>query len=160
VRGTLLAATGDAPGARAAFGAALAAAARVEVPFARARAELAHGAFLRRQGQRRAALGHLQAARSTLVRLGARPFLARCDQELAACGLAPDRAGGPPMPHLTTQEHAVAHLVAGGMTNREVALELNLSVKTIEYHLGNVFAKLGTRSRTQLAARLAASRQD
>jgi DNA-binding NarL/FixJ family response regulator len=50
----------------------------------------------------------------------------------------------------------VAHLVAGGATNREVATELVLSVKTIEHHLGRIYRKLGIRSRTELAALLAA----
>jgi DNA-binding NarL/FixJ family response regulator len=58
-------------------------------------------------------------------------------------------------PALTPQEAAVARLVASGLTNREVATELVLSVKTVEYHLGKVFAKLGLTSRSQLAARLA-----
>jgi DNA-binding NarL/FixJ family response regulator len=48
----------------------------------------------------------------------------------------------------------VARLVATGMSNRDVAAELMLSVKTIEYHLANAFAKLGVRSRTELAHRL------
>jgi DNA-binding NarL/FixJ family response regulator len=48
----------------------------------------------------------------------------------------------------------VARLVAGGLSNREVAAELVLSVKTIEYHLSNVYAKLGVSSRTQLSATL------
>jgi DNA-binding NarL/FixJ family response regulator len=58
---------------------------------------------------------------------------------------------------LTPQELAVARLVATGMANREVAGELIVSPKTVEYHLGHVFAKLEIRSRTQLAIRLAVS---
>ena len=54
---------------------------------------------------------------------------------------------------LTRQELAVARLVAAGGTNREAAAKLVVSVKTIEYHLGNVYAKLGVTSRTQLALR-------
>jgi DNA-binding NarL/FixJ family response regulator len=55
---------------------------------------------------------------------------------------------------LTPQETAVAELVAKGMTNREVAAELVISVKTVEYHLGKVYAKLDVTTRTQLAQRL------
>jgi DNA-binding NarL/FixJ family response regulator len=57
-------------------------------------------------------------------------------------------------PRLTSQERAVSLLAAEGLTNRQIAMKLVLSVKTIEYHLGNVYAKLGVRSRTQLARRL------
>ncbi|MGZ4357242.1 MAG: helix-turn-helix domain-containing protein, partial [Gaiellaceae bacterium] len=52
---------------------------------------------------------------------------------------------------LTPQEQQVAALVAGGATNREAAAALFLSAKTIEFHLGHVYEKLGIRSRTQLA---------
>ena len=54
---------------------------------------------------------------------------------------------------LTAQERAVATLVAGGRTNREVADQLIISVKTVEHHLSRAYAKLGVRSRTELAAR-------
>ena len=50
----------------------------------------------------------------------------------------------------------MARLVASGKTNREVAAELMLSPKTVEYHLGNVYSKLGVHSRTQLVLRLPA----
>jgi DNA-binding NarL/FixJ family response regulator len=54
------------------------------------------------------------------------------------------------------REQAVAALVVAGRSNREVGAELYLSTKAIEYHLGNIFTKLGVRSRHQLAARLRA----
>ena len=57
---------------------------------------------------------------------------------------------------LSAHEQVVARLVAAGMTNREVAAELYLSVKTVEYHLGGIFAKLGIRSRRQLTTRRSA----
>jgi len=53
---------------------------------------------------------------------------------------------------LTSRELAVAKLVARGLTNREVATELIISPKTVEFHLGNVYGKLGFSSRTQLAS--------
>jgi DNA-binding CsgD family transcriptional regulator len=56
------------------------------------------------------------------------------------------------MQSLTAKEQVVAVMVADGMTNREVAADLYLSVKAIEYHLGNIFAKLGIRSRRELRA--------
>ena len=55
---------------------------------------------------------------------------------------------------LTPQESTVARLVLKGMTNREVAAELVVSVNTIEYHLKNIYPKLGVSSRTQLMAKL------
>jgi DNA-binding NarL/FixJ family response regulator len=54
-------------------------------------------------------------------------------------------------PELTRQEARVASAVADGMTNREIAARLSLSAKTVEFHLSNVYAKLGVRSRTELA---------
>ena len=51
---------------------------------------------------------------------------------------------------LTAQEAVVARLVADGRSNKEVAAELFLSVKTVEFHLGNVYRKLGVRSRRDL----------
>jgi DNA-binding NarL/FixJ family response regulator len=88
------------------------------------------------------------------VRLGAEAHLDRLQTELAACGLEGSRTSRPERLSLTPQELAVARLVCRGMSNREVAAELVLSVKTIGYHLGNVYSKLGVNSRTQLAAKL------
>ncbi|MEV2236260.1 AAA family ATPase [Streptomyces phaeochromogenes] len=56
---------------------------------------------------------------------------------------------------LTAQERMVAGRVAAGLTNRQVARELVISVKTVEFHLGHIYAKLGVPSRTRLAALLA-----
>jgi DNA-binding CsgD family transcriptional regulator len=122
-------------------------------PLARASLELAFGGFLRRTGSRRPAIARLQAARELFERLQARPFIERCDAELAACGL-PGRRSSPEGFGLTAREQVVAQLVASGKTNREVASELYLSTKAIEYHLSNVFLKLDIRSRYQLASRL------
>jgi ATP/maltotriose-dependent transcriptional regulator MalT len=122
----------------------------------RATAHASYGRFLRRRGERRSAVEQLVAARESFLTLGALPFLKRCDDELAATGLAkpaqPQRVGA----SLTPQEFAVARLVCGGRSNQEVATELVLSVKTVGYHLGNVYTKLGVHSRTQLMATLTA----
>lgn len=112
-----------------------------------------HGTVLRRMGRRRAALTSLDAASELLAKLGAEPLLERCRREQAACGLAPKRRRQP-SPDLTPHERTVATLVASGMTNREVADELIVSVKTVEYHLRNIFAKLDVSSRGRLAAKL------
>ncbi len=157
VRGALEAAAGRHDDAHAAFEAGLAHAAHVEMPFERALLEDAYGRFLRRAGERRLARERLGAAHQTYVRLGARPFMEPVERELAACGLTPARRSPARHLELTPQELAVARLVATGKTNREVAAELVVSVKTVGYHLGNVFTKLGVSSRTELAAHFIAS---
>ncbi|QJY49796.1 ATP-binding protein [Pseudonocardia broussonetiae] len=153
VRGRLQAARGDAAGAERALRRA-AEHARSGTELDVALTDLAHGALLRRAGRRRAAADALGSARAVLARLGAGPALARCDEELAACGLHPvrgtDRAPGA----LTPRELRVARLAASGMSNPEVAAELIVSLNTVEFHLRNVYAKLGIRSRARLADRL------
>ena len=97
--------------------------------------------------------GRSSPARATrFADLGRRPALERCERELEACGLKPAKRGRNAPPELTPQEQAVARLVATGRTNREVAAELLLSVKTVEVHLTRIYAKLGVSSRSQLAA--------
>ncbi|WP_214370551.1 ATP-binding protein [Pseudonocardia sp. H11422] len=159
VRGQVEAAAGRRDQAEAAFARSLAMLEQVPLPFERARSELAAGQFLRRIGQRRRAADLLAAAQRGFGALGAEPFAERCAKELAASGLNPtgrldrDRAG------LTSQELVVARLAAAGRTNREMAAELVVSVKTIEYHLRNAFGKLDI-SRRQLRARLAELHQE
>ena len=84
--------------------------------------------------------------------LRARPYVERCEQELAACGLAPAKRSVFDPSRLTAQELAVARLVAVGMSNRQVAAELFISIKTVQFHLTHIYAKLGVSSRAELAA--------
>ena len=125
-------------------------------PFARAQLELAAGRAWRRRGDRARADEVLEAARGRFARRGAAPWLDRLDRELAPARRRPAPAGDArtgtagKVATLTDQEQAVTHLVAQGMTNREVADELILSVKTVEHHLSKAYAKLGVRSRTEL----------
>jgi DNA-binding NarL/FixJ family response regulator len=149
-RGTLEAARGHTDQAELAFRAGLEHVAVLEAPFDHALLELAYGRFLRRAGRHRDAARQLEAARRRLARLDARPYLKRCHRELAGCDHAPSRNGAGLRSTLTQQELAVARLVAAGCTNRQAAAELVVSVKTIEYHLGNAYAKFGVTSRTQL----------
>jgi DNA-binding NarL/FixJ family response regulator len=81
----------------------------------------------------------------------------RTDAELAACGLTPT-SRGERSTNLTPQEVAVATLVSQGLSNREAAAELVVSVKTIEYHLGHIYAKLGVHTRGQLTRTLSNQR--
>ena len=155
--GVVAAAQGRDGDAVAAFESGLALDVVASRPFERARLELAAGAHLRRAGNRRAAAALLGRALARFESLGAAPWATRCGREAAACGLRPRRRAQPDATGaLTTQERLVARLVAQGGTNRDVAAELVISARTVEHHLGRVYAKLGLRSRTELAARLAA----
>jgi DNA-binding CsgD family transcriptional regulator len=153
-RGEVLGAQGDGAAATQAFEDGVSLLDGFGLPFEAAQLRLTYGTHLRRLGQRRAAGLQLGRAIATFEGLGAAPYLDRGRQELAASGLAP-RSRGPAVPALTPREHAVARLVAEGLTNREIAERLVVSVKTAEYHLGNAYTKLGVRSRAQLVARLA-----
>ncbi len=152
VRGRWEAARGRLPEAEAAFGRAAESLDGVVAPFDRALLDLAHGQVLRRAGQRRAAAKRLSAARERFATLRARPYVERCEQEAAACGLAPAKRSGVDPSRLTAQELAVARLVAVGMSNRHVASELFISIKTVQFHLTHVYAKLGVSSRAELAS--------
>jgi DNA-binding CsgD family transcriptional regulator len=152
VRGRLEAAAGRTEAAEAAFSHGLAQFAEVSLPFPQASLQLAYGQMLRRAGHRRAAAEQLQSAHTRFAELGARPYLKRCEQELNASGLAPAKRHDFDPSKLTAQEVAVARLVAAGMGNREVASELFVSIKTVQFHLTRIYAKLRLRSRTQLAA--------
>lgn len=133
---------------------ALELAAGLPLPFERALLEFHHGALLLRDGQMPAAADLLETARDRFGSLGAEPYVTLCNHKLAGCGrLSPRRQRGA-LDALTPQEIRVARLAATGRSNAVVARELVLSVKTIEYHLGNVYAKLGLRSRHELAAAL------
>jgi ATP/maltotriose-dependent transcriptional regulator MalT len=153
-RGNLEAALDNGTTADRAFQTGLAHASQVDLPFNRALLQRAYGAFLRRAGKRTLAAAQLRAACDTLARLDARPDLERCERELAACGLMPGKRQEREVARLTPQELAVARLVTTGLTNQQVARELVISVKTVEYHLGHVYAKLGVASRSQLIPRL------
>src|SRR4051794_3242056 len=153
-RGRLEAAAGRPDAAEAALRRALAEVNQLPLPFPRALVELAHGQVLRRHGQRRAAAGQLQAAHDRFAELRAEPYLERCERELQACGLTPAKRQNVDPSALTAQELAVARLVAAGMSNRQVAAELFVSIKTVQFHLTHVYSKLRLGSRTEPAAYL------
>jgi DNA-binding CsgD family transcriptional regulator len=124
---------------------------RAQRPFERARTELAYGEFLRRARRRVDARAHLAAALQTFEQLGAGPWAERARLELRASGQTARRRDPSTALALTPQELQVARFVAQGLPTREVAAQLFLSPRTIDFHLRNVFAKLGIRSRTELA---------
>ena len=124
-------------------------------PFETARTRLSFGERLRRAGQRVEARNQLSAALRAFDQCGAHPWAARADAELRAAGGRHEGRRRPrPDQLLTTQELRVALTVAHGATNREAAATLFLSTKTIEFHLRNVYRKLGIASRTELVRRI------
>jgi len=135
--------------------AALAAHARVPLPFELARTRLCAGERLRRARRRTDARAHLIAAHDTFVTLGAPAWAARTAQELRAAG-ARDSVPSPAEHGLTAREREVCALVAAGATNSEVAAALFMSPRTVEHHLRMAYRKFGVRSRTEMASRLGA----
>jgi DNA-binding CsgD family transcriptional regulator len=119
-------------------------------PVYAARLLLAHGKLLRRTGQRRQAIERLRPASELYRGLRAAPFVAQAEEELAACHLPGAPAKKQSVLALTSRETEVAHLVGKGLSNPEVAAELFISRKAVEYHLGNIYAKCGLRGRQEL----------
>lgn len=150
-RGRLLGAQGDLDSARPAFDEALALLEGLPLPYDRARVLFAYGQALRRAGKRSEASQVSLVARDAYNSLGARIYVQRCDRELAAGGLGSNKTD-PDVLGLTAQERAVASVVASGATNKEAAARLFVSVKTVQYHLTRIYAKMGVRSRAELAA--------
>jgi ATP/maltotriose-dependent transcriptional regulator MalT len=157
VRGNLEAARKRPDLADAAFRAGLEHSRPLAVAFDRARLEAAYGRFLRRTGKRGAGLTVLRAARDRFDRLGARPYVECCDRELIGAGA---NSRHRQRPTLTRHEVAVVRLVTQGLTNHGVAEQLVVSLNTVEYHLKNIYRKLGVASRTQLVAQLAREELD
>ena len=119
-------------------------------PVFTARLLLAHGRLLRRTGNRKEAVERLRRANDLYTALRAAPFIARTEEELAACHLPAARAKKQSVFALTSRETEVAHLVGKGLSNPEVAAELFISRKAVEYHLGNIYAKCGLQGRQEL----------
>lgn len=121
--------------------------------FERARDELRDGERLRRSRRRGEARPHLRIALGLFKRLDESSWADRARTELLAAGERPGRAGmSDEHDLLTVQEQRIAALVAEGASNKEIAGRLDVSHKTIEFHLGNVYRKLGIPSRARLAA--------
>jgi DNA-binding CsgD family transcriptional regulator len=119
--------------------------------FETARTQLAYGARLRRARRRVAAREQLRAAVESFERLGAESWAEQAHGELAASGETARRRDASTLDELTPQELRIAQLLADGMTTREAAAAIFVSPKTVEYHLGHVYRKLGINSRKELA---------
>jgi DNA-binding CsgD family transcriptional regulator len=122
-----------------------------------ARVRLDLGAALRREGRRRAAREHLEAAMDGAHACGAAGLAARAAEELRALGARPRRHAVTGRDALTASERRVAALAAAGRTNREAAQELFVTVATVETHLRRAYRKLGIAGREELPAALAGS---
>ena len=119
-------------------------------PLQRARTELLYGEWLRRERRRTDARGHLRAALDLFRQLGAVPWAGRAEAELRATGETVRKSEPGALAQLTPQERKIVDLVTDGLTNREIAAQLFLSPRTVDYHLRKVFTKLGIASRTEL----------
>ncbi len=120
-------------------------------PFDRARTRLAYGEFLRRARRRVDARTHLRAALEQFEGLRARPWAERAAAELRASGETVRKRVEPGSDvALTPQERQVAQLVRTGLSNKDVAAQLFVSPRTVDFHLRNVFSKTGVTSRAEL----------
>jgi DNA-binding CsgD family transcriptional regulator len=151
-RGSLLLASDDARASLGPLQHALDAWQRLGAPFEAAEVRVLLAAACRQLDDRDRAELECGAARVVFESLGAGPALARIDDLLA--GLAESRSVGERIRHgvVTARELDVLRLVAAGRTNRDIADELAISVKTVERHLGNVFTKLGVANRAAATA--------
>jgi DNA-binding CsgD family transcriptional regulator len=120
-------------------------------PFDLARIRLLYGEHLRRERRRVDARTHLRAAIEVFERFDALVWAERARTELRASGETARKRDPSTIDQLTPQELQIARFVADGLSNKDVAAQLFLSPRTVDYHLRKVFMKLGITSRTQLA---------
>lgn len=149
-RGILLTAREQTREAEEALAEALDRHAELELPFDEARTLLALGRLHRRARRKLEARRALEGAAERFDALGPPPFAERARDELARIG-----GRGAPAAGLTPTEERVAGLVAEGLSNKEVAAALVVSISAVEAHLTRIYQKLGIRSRVELARRSA-----
>jgi DNA-binding CsgD family transcriptional regulator len=123
---------------------------RIRVRSELARAHLLYGEWLRRERRRGEARDELRTAHGMLAGMGMAAFAERARRELWATGETARKSSAAESGKLTAQELQIAKLARDGLTNPEIATRLFISARTVEYHLGKVFTKLGITSRTQL----------
>jgi DNA-binding CsgD family transcriptional regulator len=115
-----------------------------------ARAQLLYGEWLRREHRRVDAREQLRRAHDAFASMGAEAFAVRARRELRATGEKLRKRRDEARDELTPQEEQIARLARDGLTNPEIAAQLFLSPRTVEYHLHKVFAKLEINSRMGL----------
>ncbi|WP_116998167.1 helix-turn-helix transcriptional regulator [Desertimonas flava] len=123
---------------------------RTRIKLDLARAHLLYGEWLRREGRRVDARDQLRSADEIFSRAGAEAFAERARRELRATGETARKRSVSTRIQLTGQEAQIARLTAAGLTNPEIGSQLFISPRTVEYHLGKVFTKLGISSRREL----------
>jgi DNA-binding CsgD family transcriptional regulator len=124
-----------------------------------ARAHLLYGEWLRREGRRVDAREQLRTAHGMFVAIGMEAFAERARRELIATGEKAPKRSAETRGQLTPQEDQIARLARDGHTSPEISAQLFLSARTVEWHLGKIFTKLGIGSRRELQAVLASPRQ-
>jgi DNA-binding CsgD family transcriptional regulator len=124
-----------------------------------ARAHLLYGEWLRRENRRRDARDQLRTAYDMLSAMGAEAFAERARRELLATGDTVRKRTVQTVSELTAQEAHIARLAVDGRTNVEIGAQLYLSTRTVEWHLGKVYTKLGVGSRRELRRALASLEQ-
>jgi DNA-binding CsgD family transcriptional regulator len=115
-----------------------------------ARAHLVYGEWLRRQNRRIDAREQLRVSYQMLTAMGMEGFAERARRELLATGETVRKRTADTLIDLTAQEAQIAKLARDGQSNQEIAAQLFISPRTVEWHLGNVFTKLGITSRKDL----------
>jgi DNA-binding CsgD family transcriptional regulator len=115
-----------------------------------ARARLVYGEWLRREKRRIEARDQLRSAFDALTSIGAEAFAERARRELLATGETARKRSDDTRTDLTPQEEEIAQLASEGRTNQEIAAQLFIGRRTVEWHLGKVFAKLDISSRIEL----------
>lgn len=148
-RAMVLAAAGDIEAAVDTTGAAMRHHERLAMPFERARTALLLGQLQRRHRRKEAAAATLRAALDVFERIGTELWAQRTRAELARVNVRPTKDQ-----RLTPSEQRVAELAAAGMSNRDIATSLFISIKTVEANLGRVYRKLGVRGRAALGRHL------
>jgi DNA-binding CsgD family transcriptional regulator len=148
-RSMWLAAQGDIAAATRKAGEAMTEHDRLPMPFERARTQLLLGQLERRQRRKDVAAANLSEALRAFEAIGAQLWAARARAELARTKVGWTRDAG-----LTPSERRVAELAASGLTNRDIAAALFISLKTVEANLARIYRKLGIRSRAELGRRL------
>ena len=131
---------------------------RSRLAFELARAHLLYGEWLRREKRRTDARQELRQAHQMFSAMGARPFAERASRELVATGETARRRTVETGDELTPQEQRVARMARDGASNEEIATQLFVTRKTVEYHLHKVFLKLGISTRAHLDRVLPPSR--